>query len=171
MCACGNHNYASRAACGKCRAPKGPIPVSVPWNGAGITPTNASRLYLQSVPVCDTSVGINYFAMVYVCQLVHEHVLLLVGNMRGGMGGMGLPANFRPGDWMCQCGNHNYQSRSNCGKCNQPKEVADRTVKSCHCCSPIICWSACHHLCSVKHFSSASTSTRTRMTNHRASPV
>eukprot|EP00954_Amorphochlora_amoebiformis_P025532 1373685-Amorphochlora_amoeboformis.AAC.1 len=33
-----------------------------------------------------------------------------------------LPANFKPGDWMCgQCGAHNYQSRTACYKCNNDK--------------------------------------------------
>lgn len=26
----------------------------------------------------------------------------------GGMGGMGGRGNFRPGDWLCRCGNHNF---------------------------------------------------------------
>merc|ERR1719498_417730 len=51
-----------------------------------------------------------------------------------GLGGMGMnnfggqaqvPSNFRPGDWMCQqCGNHNYASRTQCGKCNAPKALS-----------------------------------------------
>jgi len=48
-----------------------------------------------------------------------------------GMMGMGMPslpqtpANFRPGDWMCKCGNHNYSSKSVCGKCSTPKDQGD----------------------------------------------
>lgn len=32
-----------------------------------------------------------------------------------------LPANFRAGDWLCTCGNHNYAIRTACGKCTKPK--------------------------------------------------
>merc|ERR1740121_903249 len=56
-----------------------------------------------------------------------------MGNVTGmgGMGGVkalmamaGLPANMRPGDWMCQvCGNHNYLKREQCNKCEVPKSI------------------------------------------------
>jgi hypothetical protein len=50
-----------------------------------------------------------------------------------GMMGMGLPgvslpqapANFRPGDWMCKCGNHNYSNKSMCVKCQSSKDQGD----------------------------------------------
>jgi len=35
-----------------------------------------------------------------------------------------LPANFRPGDWLCPCGNHNYAIRIACGKCGKGKAGA-----------------------------------------------
>lgn len=35
-----------------------------------------------------------------------------------------LPANFRPGDWLCACGNHNYAIRTSCGKCGKVKAGA-----------------------------------------------
>jgi predicted nucleic-acid-binding Zn-ribbon protein len=48
--------------------------------------------------------------------------------MGGGMGGGGgggsgsLPANFRPGDWMCpKCSSHNYSSKAACFRCNELK--------------------------------------------------
>lgn len=31
------------------------------------------------------------------------------------------PSNFRPGDWMCSCGAHNYAYRATCNKCSNPK--------------------------------------------------
>jgi len=34
-----------------------------------------------------------------------------------------LPVNFRPGDWLCTCGNHNYAIRSACGKCGKIGKV------------------------------------------------
>jgi len=42
------------------------------------------------------------------------------------MGGMGqaTPANFRAGDWMCNCGAHNYASKEACHKCSTPREAA-----------------------------------------------
>jgi len=36
--------------------------------------------------------------------------------------GSSLPPNFKPGDWMCSCGAHNYQSRNRCYKCNLEPE-------------------------------------------------
>jgi hypothetical protein len=48
-----------------------------------------------------------------------------------GMGMLGVPqlpqtpANFRPGDWMCKCGNHNYASKTICVKCQSTKDQGD----------------------------------------------
>lgn len=44
----------------------------------------------------------------------------------GGGGGVSggesqRPSNFRPGDWMCSCGAHNYAYRATCNKCSNPK--------------------------------------------------
>ena len=43
--------------------------------------------------------------------------------MYGAAGGGGVPANFRQGDWMCQCGAHNYASKAACHKCHTPKPL------------------------------------------------
>ena len=33
----------------------------------------------------------------------------------------GAPANFKAGDWMCNCGMHNFASRNECKQCAAPK--------------------------------------------------
>lgn len=33
---------------------------------------------------------------------------------------LGVPKGWRDGDWLCSCGFHNYSSRSQCKKCNEP---------------------------------------------------
>jgi hypothetical protein len=46
---------------------------------------------------------------------------------RGGSsfgGGFGAGSDVRPGDWLCNCGAHNFASRSNCFKCSAFKEEA-----------------------------------------------
>lgn len=57
---------------------------------------------------------------------------VLAGLGMGGMGGgAGIPANapsgFRPGDWICKCGNHNYAKRDTCGRCDGSKNEHDAT--------------------------------------------
>ena len=34
---------------------------------------------------------------------------------------MDKPANFKPGDWMCECGDHVFAKKSACFKCGTPK--------------------------------------------------
>jgi len=80
MCNCGNHNYASRAACVKCGTQKAVVLGGMGGFGMGIGGRN-----------------------------------------------LNLPPNFRPGDWICKCGNHNYHSRTSCGRCRETKDSADRT--------------------------------------------
>merc|ERR1719273_837138 len=35
---------------------------------------------------------------------------------------MNYPPNFKHGDWMCKCGQHNFSSKTHCHKCGIPKE-------------------------------------------------
>lgn len=67
---------------------------------------------------------------------MNNALLAQMGGLQGlmgayGMMGMGMPqlpqtpANFRTGDWMCKCGNHNYSSKMSCGKCQISKDAGD----------------------------------------------
>mmetsp|Transcript_5692 Transcript_5692/g.10451 ORF Transcript_5692/g.10451 Transcript_5692/m.10451 type:complete len:484 (+) Transcript_5692:215-1666(+) len=48
----------------------------------------------------------------------------------GNFGGRSYrPSNFKPGDWMCSCGAHNYQSRTECYKCGNSKEEGQTEEK------------------------------------------
>ena len=37
--------------------------------------------------------------------------------------------NYRAGDWMCKCGNHNFGSRTACKKCNLSKDEGKDTFR------------------------------------------
>jgi hypothetical protein len=92
---CGNHNYASKANCNKCHMPK------VMADASGALGLGGLGLGMGGggVPPLMNLLGIS-----------------------GVLGG-GVNPKFRQGDWMCSCGNHNYASRSACGKCGVAKEL------------------------------------------------
>ena len=39
----------------------------------------------------------------------------------GGGGGGNASFDFKPGDWTCSCGQHNFRRRTQCMACNKPR--------------------------------------------------
>merc|ERR1711966_363207 len=110
MCKCGNHNYKSRAACGKCQTPRA-------MGAAVAAPAN----FKAGDWMCAKCGNHNYGSRAACgkCQSpkAMADAALMGGMAMGGqMGQMGAGASastsmgpsFRTGDWMCKCGNHNY---------------------------------------------------------------
>lgn len=99
MCpSCNAHNYKSKTACFKCKLPK---------QQNLLNNANISALVGQL-----GAGGGNQQ------QLVN----LLLGAAAAAGGRSKVPANFRPGDWMCPgCEGHNYNNKDFCFKCNAGK--------------------------------------------------
>jgi len=108
LCACGNHNYAIRTACGKCGKVKpGAVGGNLPGNfRPGDWMCKCGNHNYQSRTVCGK------------CQDSKDNAKTSLQVTTP------LAANFQVGDWMCTCGAHNYQSKTVCFKCNLPKESA-----------------------------------------------
>ncbi|CAN6463563.1 unnamed protein product [Victoria cruziana] len=113
---CSNNNYASREKCKKCGQPKevAAMPAialagaSIPTHthyfaraqgGPGLN-MNQSDLQQQGISTGTAGAGWPYAA--------DNNQLLMV------------PKGWRCGDWICNCGFHNYSSRAQCKKCNAP---------------------------------------------------
>jgi hypothetical protein len=123
LCSCGAHNYASKSSCHKCSMPKQQAQhqSAAPQHGG----------YGQQMGGQDMYGG---YSMGGLGMGMGQH---MGGMQQQGMGGYGMapqqhqayggmPAaasspNFRPGDWMCQCGAHNYASKTACHKCSTAK--------------------------------------------------
>ena len=43
------------------------------------------------------------------------------GGGGGGAGGGAASFDFKPGDWTCSCGQHNFRRRTQCMACNKPR--------------------------------------------------
>lgn len=122
MCACGAHNYKSKTHCYQCKQPK-PYHLGGGMGGGmgGGLPAN----FQVGDWMC--SCGNHNYASREQCgrcgiSKAEGDVTAQGGGAMGGFAGLpGVPANFRPGDWMCPCGNHNYASRQACGRCGQEK--------------------------------------------------
>jgi len=114
MCtSCGQHNFASKTNCHKCGAMK---PAQQPAQGG----------YGQAAFGAQQYGSYDGQAAAYGGYGGLDGMMGMMGQpaMGGGMGGYGgTPANFRPGDWMCRCGAHNYASKSACHKCGTAKET------------------------------------------------
>ncbi|KNC81591.1 hypothetical protein SARC_06092 [Sphaeroforma arctica JP610] len=97
MCpACQNHNFARNQSCRKCNGPR--------VEGGG-------------PPMHVRQPGPPMGGMGPPMHAGNPH--------QGGMphGGGGIPANFRPGDWMCPaCNNHNFARNNSCRSCYAPKQ-------------------------------------------------
>jgi len=145
VCSCGAHNYASKNACFKCYLPKEmatggsmnafPRPNNPAMGQQQIGGQMAQFGQVQQMG--QQQLGQQMVPGQGVQQQMSNSALLAqMGGLQSlmgayGMMGMGLPtlpqtpANFRPGDWMCKCGNHNYASKSVCQKCQTPKDQGD----------------------------------------------
>jgi len=141
MCPCGAHNYASKSACFKCALSK--------ENATG-TSYQPQRDYHHLGFGMGGGVGqmghLNVGGMGHMGGMGHHHLPNLGGldmatlasiagmdvpSLQAMMSAYGLfpgpshltPPNFRIGDWMCTCGNHNYASRAVCAKCGIQKSL------------------------------------------------
>lgn len=107
---CGNHNYAHRDSCNKCRRPRYK-------NKNPLLPPSAS----PGDWICNAC-GNHNFARRDKCNRCQkpraeaETRVDVKPSSGGGGSGQKIPANARVGDWICVCGNHNYASRETCNK-------------------------------------------------------
>lgn len=131
LCSCGAHNYASKNACHKCSTPKQQAQAGGQQQQYGAQA--GQQQYGQQDMYNSYGMG----------QMGQYGDGMNMGGM-GGFGGFGgamagpamgmmggaasTPANFRPGDWLCQCGAHNYASKTACHKCASPKQSSDSGV-------------------------------------------
>ncbi|CAN6463562.1 unnamed protein product [Victoria cruziana] len=137
---CSNNNYASREKCKKCGQPKevAAMPAialagaSIPTHthyfaraqgGPGLN-MNQSDLQQQGISTGTAGAGWPYAAdNKYGLQTSSSWSF-------GGSSNSGyvnnssqllmVPKGWRCGDWICNCGFHNYSSRAQCKKCNAP---------------------------------------------------
>ncbi|KAL5752508.1 hypothetical protein ACOSP7_022702 [Xanthoceras sorbifolium] len=137
---CTNNNYASREKCKKCGQPKEVAAMpAIAMPGASL-PTYSH--YFARVPGgLEQKMNFGLFGNGALQQQLPLSSNWLVGGNEGhsssswplaGNAGSGLsyenPADhppsvmkgWRSGDWICNCGFHNYSSRAQCKKCNAP---------------------------------------------------
>nr|XP_043634051.1 mastermind-like protein 1 isoform X2 [Erigeron canadensis] len=152
ICACGFHNYSSRAQCKKCNASMPPalgtkrlasedlvqdldnkrlnagqtLQLQPSYLPLGQIPSSSYLTPLQMAPsASNQSAGhIQLYSDGISTTVQHPQLSLQLPHI------MSMPAlpqkgakHWRDGDWMCaNCDNHNYASRSRCNKCNTQKE-------------------------------------------------
>lgn len=143
LCACGAHNYASKSSCFKCHIPKLAADMTNILNqkptfaqqGAYQNPSQNATLpnfmgYHTSNILKPNNVGFDLSALGHLdVASLSTMTGIDAASLQAMMYSMiapttPRPANFRPGDWMCPCGNHNYASRSSCVKCHVQKGIA-----------------------------------------------
>lgn len=149
-CHCGNHNYGSRTACGKCNAPKGSSGGSQDgqvvferpgdWKCFACSNVNyAARTECNKckVPkdvfisksglragdwICAACANHNYANKTECnkCTATKANETVAIQGQIAQQ--LNSPTGVRPGDWMCSsCNNHNYANKSACNKCSAPK--------------------------------------------------
>ncbi|XP_057469996.1 RNA-binding protein involved in heterochromatin assembly dri1-like [Actinidia eriantha] len=156
ICAgCTNNNYASREKCKKCGQPKeiAAMP-AIAMHGASL-PTHpyyfaraqggleqninigllGTGALQQSLPVSSNwSLG-----GADKCGIQHASTWSLGGNNSSGLPYNNqatqlllVPKGWRNGDWICNCGFHNYSSRAQCKKCNasMPPAIGTKRLAS-----------------------------------------
>lgn len=130
---CSNNNYASRTSCKKCNLSREEAAVpALALPGMSLLPTYAHYLsrqqqglktglgspsgsHMQSAAM-SAGLGWMYGAQAGSYGL-HSPTSANPGSNNWGFGGtgsgqfLGLPKDWRSGDWMCVCGFHNYSSR------------------------------------------------------------
>ncbi|TXG59781.1 hypothetical protein EZV62_014354 [Acer yangbiense] len=136
---CTNNNYASREKCKKCGQPKEVAAMpAIAMPGASL-PTY-SHYFARAPGGLEQNMNIGLFGN-GALQQPHPLSSNWLGGNEGhsssswplaGIAGSGLsyenPADHPPsvvkgwrnGDWICNCGFHNYSSRAQCKKCNAP---------------------------------------------------
>ncbi|MCO5606964.1 hypothetical protein L7F22_061155 [Adiantum nelumboides] len=112
ICAgCSNNNYASRDKCNKCGTLKevSALPAMALPGSAMAAPTFAPN------PLAHTGglgVGMHTGLLHHLQPTWGLSGTTLANNLANN--------SWRPGDWLCNCGFHNYSSRSTCKKCSAP---------------------------------------------------
>jgi len=117
---CGGHNFASKTKCFTCQSPKsqriGGMGMNLPPNFKhGDWMCKCGQHNFSSKMEC------------HRCKTPKEEGNVSGDASHGGDGGSSgsgvmLPPNFRDGDWMCKCGQHNFSSKEECHKCKIPKQ-------------------------------------------------
>eukprot|EP00249_Psilotum_nudum_P005389 c18827_g1_i1 orf=147-722(+) len=111
ICAgCSNNNYASREKCNKCGQPK-----EVAALPAMALPGSAMVAPALPRPTTGSTGGLGLGSNAGLPRPLHPPFPLGLNWPLSSSGlGVGIPdvGNWRPGDWMCSCGYHNYSSRS-----------------------------------------------------------
>ncbi|KAJ4963627.1 hypothetical protein NE237_023566 [Protea cynaroides] len=140
---CSNNNYASREKCKKCGQPKEVAAMpAIAMPGASL-PTYANYFArAQGGLGLKLNMGITGNSAIQQSLLLNPNWSLGVADKYpaqsasgwplGGSNGAGfpymnntnqllmVPKGWRNGDWICNCGFHNYSSRAQCKKCNAP---------------------------------------------------
>lgn len=146
ICACGFHNYASRAQCKKCNASMPPAlgtkrlaseELVQDWDNKRL---NAGQRFemQQSYPILSHLPSSSYSSSGHIANFVTNQtdgvyplqLSLQTPQMvtMAALPGKGAK-QWRDGDWMCtNCHNHNYASRSKCNKCNTQREGPSLSV-------------------------------------------
>ncbi|XP_028796801.1 ranBP2-type zinc finger protein At1g67325 [Neltuma alba] len=117
---CTNNNYASREKCKKCGQPKEVAAMpAVAMTGASF-PTY-SHHFSRAPGGADQKMNIGLIGN----SAPPVSLWLPSGNYGSGLPydnsanpNLPIPKGWRSGDWICNCGFHNYSSRSQCKKCN-----------------------------------------------------
>ncbi|KAI5068207.1 hypothetical protein GOP47_0016552 [Adiantum capillus-veneris] len=111
ICAgCSNNNYASRDKCNKCGTLKevSALPAMALPGAAMAAPAFTPHALTHT-----GGLGVGMHA-----GLLHH--LQPTWSLSGTSLANSLANSWRPGDWLCNCGFHNYSSRSTCKKCSAP---------------------------------------------------
>ncbi|XP_020597168.1 uncharacterized RNA-binding protein C17H9.04c [Phalaenopsis equestris] len=127
---CSNNNYASRELCKKCGQPKEESAISAITMPGGPFPA-----YSHYFPRMQGLLGSKMnFGMAGRSAFQQSFptgsgwgYMTFPGNSNGDISYgdssdqlLGIPKGWRDGDWLCDCGFHNYSSRTQCKKCNEP---------------------------------------------------
>ncbi|TYH44543.1 hypothetical protein ES332_D11G202300v1 [Gossypium tomentosum] len=148
---CTNNNYASREKCKKCGQPKeiAAMPaIAIP--GASL-PTY-SHYFARALGAVEQKINVGVvgsgaprrslplssnWSVVGAdnCGLQSASKWPLAGNQTSGFPcnqSLSVPKGWRNGDWMCNCGFHNYSSRSQCKNCNAsiPRALGTKRLAS-----------------------------------------
>lgn len=111
MCSsCGNHNFASRMECNKCRCPKMGRPGQMAYSRQPMAQASPAQAMPGNQPIREGD---------WMCPKCSNHNFAIrvqcnkCQSVRPGM---------KEGDWICKaCKNHNFKSRENCNKCQEPR--------------------------------------------------
>ncbi|MQL78929.1 hypothetical protein Taro_011375 [Colocasia esculenta] len=140
---CSNNNYASRDKCKKCGQPKEEAAMpAIAMPGASLPSYAHHFARAQGVLGLKTNFGMMGSSVLLQSMTANsnwsyggtdKYGLQSVsswpfsGNINGGLSYannsnhlLGVPKGWRAGDWICNCGFHNYSSRAQCKKCNAP---------------------------------------------------